>query len=106
MAPFDAERRTVFGCPVYFVNNNMLIGAHEDRIMLRLPDADQEKLFVAHPEAAPFEPMGRRMKEYVVLPDSLYNDEAVFEEWFRRAYAYVAALPPQERKGRRRSAAR
>jgi len=98
LVPFESERRTMFGCPVYFVRDNMFVGAYEDAVMLRLPEQDQSELFAAHPQAGPFEPMGRRMKEYVLLPGVLYNDEAIFDEWLRRAYSYVSSLPPKEKK--------
>jgi TfoX/Sxy family transcriptional regulator of competence genes len=98
LTSFDSERRTMFGCPVYFVKDNMFAGAHEDKVLLRLPQADQADLFAAHEQAVPFEPMGRRMREYVLLPDSLYGNEAVFEKWLKRSFEYVSSLPPKERK--------
>ena len=100
--PYETERRSMFGSPVHFINNNMFVGAHEDNIMLRLRSEDQDELFVAREEAMPFMPMGRRMKEYVLLPAVLYNDEAVLEEWLRRSHEYVSSLPPKEKKARRK----
>jgi TfoX/Sxy family transcriptional regulator of competence genes len=96
--PYETERRSMFGSPVHFINNNMFAGAHEDNIMLRLRPEDQDELFVAQEEAMPFMPMGRRMKEYVLLPAVLYNDEAVFEEWLKRSHDFVSSLPPKEKK--------
>jgi len=93
--PYQTERRSMFGCPVHFVNNNMFVGAHEDQIMLRLRPADQEELFAAHQEAEPFMPMGRRMKEYALLPQSLYGDESILGPWLQRSYEYVSSLPPK-----------
>jgi len=100
LAPFKAERRTMFGCPVYFVNNNMFVGAHEDNVMMRLSPDDQTALFAESTEATPFAPMGRRMKEYALLPAALYRNEATFEKWLQRSFAYVSALPPREVKGK------
>ena len=51
LVPFESERRTMFGCPVYFVRDNMFVGAYEDAVMLRLPEQDQSELFAAHPQA-------------------------------------------------------
>ena len=103
MVPYETERRSMFGCPVHFMSNNMCVGAHEDNIMLRLRPEDQDELFAAQEEAMPFMPMGRRMREYVLLPAVLYNDEVVFEEWLRRSHEYVSSLPPKEKKaGRKR----
>jgi len=49
--------------------------------MLRLKPEDQKRLFAEHDEAVPFEPMGRRMKEHVVLPPSVYYNS---EEMLKR----------------------
>jgi TfoX/Sxy family transcriptional regulator of competence genes len=104
VVPYQTERRSMFGCPVHFVNNNMFVGAYEDQIMLRLRPDEQAELFDVHPEAEPFMPMGRRMKEYAVLPRSLYENEAAFGPWLQRSYEYVSALPPQVKKaGRKKS---
>lgn len=104
VVPYQTERRFMFGSPVHFVNHNMFVGAHEDRIMLRLPAEAQAELFAAHPDAQPFEVMGRRMREYVLLPQSAYQDEPFFERWLRRSYAYTASLPTRPIKARKRKA--
>ena len=53
-----------------------------------------------YPAAKPFEPLkGRIMKEYIVVPESLYTDAKSFEEWLKRAHAYAASLPPKVKKG-------
>jgi len=47
----------------------------------------------------PFEPVkGRVMKEYVVLPDSLYNDPEKFQEMLRSSYEYVSSLLVKQKK--------
>lgn len=97
---FDVEPRKMFGSPVYFVKGNMLAGVHQDSIMLRLKPEDQEKLFAEHDEAAPFEPMGRRMKEYVVLPPSIYDNSDEMQKWLNISYDYVVSLPMKEKKKR------
>ncbi len=94
----------MFGCPVYFLNNNMFVGAHEDNIMLRLSPEDQDELLAENKEAMPFAPMGRRMKEYALLPPALYRDESVFEKWLQRSFAYASALPPKQKKDKKAKA--
>ena len=95
---FDVEFRKMFGSPVYFVKGNMFVGVHQDSIMLRLKPNDQEKLFAEHDEAAPFEPMGRRMKEYVLLPASVYDNNEELQKWLNISYDYVFSLPVKEKK--------
>lgn len=98
LGSFDVEPRKMFGSPVYFVKGNMFAGVHQDSIMLRLRPEDQKRLFAEHDEAAPFEPMGRRMKEYVVLPPSVYDNKEEMQKWLGVSYDYVVSLPIKEKK--------
>jgi TfoX/Sxy family transcriptional regulator of competence genes len=94
LAGFACEKRSMFGCPVYFVNGNMFAGLHQDNLFVRLPANDQKELFKAYDEASVFEPMaGRPMKEYAVIPESLYSDAQEFPRWLNRSFDYVASLP-------------
>jgi TfoX/Sxy family transcriptional regulator of competence genes len=97
VVPFPAQKRSMFGYPVWFVNNNMFAGLHQDNLFVRLSAIDQKELFAAYDEAAVLEPMpGRQMKEYAVLPESLYNDALEFARWLGRSHAYVSSLPPKQ----------
>ncbi len=99
MASFDVKKKKMFGCPVYFANENMISGVFETDIFIRLPEQDREKIISENDEVMPFEPVkGRVMKEYVVLPDSLYNDPEKFHELLRSSYEYVSSLPAKKRK--------
>ena len=61
----------MFGSKVYFVNNNMMCGVHQDDIFTRFSEQDKEDIFAYYDEASPFELMkGRTMKQYVVLSES------------------------------------
>jgi TfoX/Sxy family transcriptional regulator of competence genes len=98
MVPMS-ERRQMFGYPCAFVGGNMFMGLHEDRLVLRLPDADRDRIMARY-GAEPFQPMpGRAMKEYVVVPAALLADDDTLAVWVHRAYAYAAHLPPK-RKGK------
>ncbi len=101
--PFPAQKRTIFGCPAYTVNDNMFAGVHQDTIFIRLSEADREQYNRTQEGAAPFEPMlGRKMREYVVLTPDILADQARIEQWLDRAYQYAASLPPGGRKATRR----
>jgi TfoX/Sxy family transcriptional regulator of competence genes len=96
---FDCQKRMMFGCPAYFVNNNMFTGVHQDNIILRLSEDGQTEIRSKYDEASPFEPMkGRVMKEYVVLPEVLYSDSEDLNQWLNKSYEYVLSLPPKQRK--------
>jgi TfoX/Sxy family transcriptional regulator of competence genes len=90
LARYDCQRKPMFGSPVYWVNGNMFAGVHQNSLFLRLSEADRQAVFAATDEATPFEPMpGRPMREYVVLPETL------FPEWVERAHRYALTLPPK-----------
>ena len=93
-----AERRTMFGYPSVFLNGNMLACVFQDRIMLRLSEADRTEAIAAH-QAKPFEPSpGRAMKEYIELPPVITKDESAMQRWFERGRTYVATLPAKKPK--------
>jgi TfoX/Sxy family transcriptional regulator of competence genes len=98
--PADAgvERKKMFGCPAGFVNGSMFAGLHENRIVLRLPDADRERLRRDH-RAKPFGPMpGRMMKEWIVVPAGIAEDGCMLAKLIKGAFAHTASLPPKAKK--------
>lgn len=92
------ERRQMFGYPCAFLNGNMLTGLFEDRLMMRLSEADRTKA-AADLGARTFEPMkGRPMREYMELPAAVVGDRRKLGAWLRRAIAYVETLPAKKPK--------
>ena len=87
----DVQRRQMFGCPCAFVNGNMFAGVHEDRLMVRVPDAA-----AAHPAVI----MGRTMKEYALLPDAVGLSAKAMSDWIERGYRYTRGLPPKVAKAK------
>ena len=101
-AGLECEKKPMFGCPAYFVNRNMFAGAHEDKVMLRLSEADRDEIKARYDEVAAFEPMkGRPMREYVALPATVYDGEE-FDDWLRKSYEYASSLPPKAEKPKRK----
>ena len=99
-------RRIMFGYPTAFENGQLFTGLFQDTLFVRLAQTDRAQL-LAQKGAAPFAPMkGRPMKEYVVLPPAMLEDEESVKSWMRRALDYVRSLPPKKAKprARRRSA--
>ncbi len=88
-----AEPRKMFGYPCAFVNGNMFMGLHEERLILRLGDDERAKL-LAVKGAVTFEPMkGRPMREYVVVPPSVLKDGAALRGWVKKSLAFAESLP-------------
>lgn len=92
------ERRQMFGYPCAFVNGNKFPGLHEERLIVRLPEGQRAELLAAD-GAAVFEPTkGRPMREYVVVPPAMLDDEKALRTWMRRARDYAASLPAKVKK--------
>ena len=99
------ELRTMFGCPVVFVNGHMCLGAHEDRLFLRVGQEERAALEGRFDEVEPFDPKGGRpMREYVSLPEPLYGDEDLLAGWATRAGERLRAMPPKRPRPRRTGA--
>jgi TfoX/Sxy family transcriptional regulator of competence genes len=97
--PADArvERRKMFGYPAAFVNGNMMAGLHQENVILRLAEADRARLAAAG--GMPFEPTpGRRMREYMVLPDAMATDAKAMQVWLKQSFDFVARLPAKGAK--------
>lgn len=102
MEPFGAQKKTMFGSTVYFANDNMFVGVHEDHIFLRLPEAGRKELLARFNDAAQFEPMkGRPMREYMIIPPVLYEDKESFGLWVKQSMDHVMSLPIKPEKSKK-----
>ncbi len=91
----EADRRQMFGYPACFLRGHLFMSLYEDSLVLRMSEEDRTE-FRHRYDAAGFEPMpGRPMKEYVVVPETLRDADAV-DEWVRRAFAYADQLPAKK----------
>jgi len=88
----SVTRRPMFGYASAFVNGNMFAGTFQDTIVVRLADADRIA-FLQLKGAAPFEPMGHPMKEYVVVPASIVAKPKELGAWIERGHRYALSLP-------------
>ena len=96
---YPCEKKKMFGFPVYFINGNMFAGVHSDNLFIRLSAPDREEILRTFDEVSIFEPVeGRKMKEYVVIPDSVMGNPEILKEWMNRSFRYVSALPQKEKK--------
>jgi TfoX/Sxy family transcriptional regulator of competence genes len=99
------ERRKMFGYPAAFVNGNFFMGLFQDDLILRLPEEARAELLKMK-GARQFEPMpGRPMKEYVVVPSRLVDDQSALAPWITKSLAWASSLDPKKPKGRANKAA-
>lgn len=95
-----AVRRSMFGFPAAFLNGNMFMGLHQDALILRLGTGAEALLKL--PGARVFEPMpGRPMREYVVVPPSLYLDHDGLRKWVAQSLEYAASLKPKGKSAKK-----
>lgn len=90
------ECKMMFGARAAWVNGNMFMGTFEQDLVVRLPEDDRNKLAEAGGEQ--FAPMGRPMREYMLMPRDMHEDDAALGQWVERAYAFVVTMPPKVRK--------
>jgi TfoX/Sxy family transcriptional regulator of competence genes len=74
------------------VNGNLFAGIFQDAIVVRLADSDRAALLKVK-GAAPFEPMGRPMKEYLVVPPAVVTKPKELAAWIERGHGYGLTLP-------------
>ncbi len=107
-APEDPRvtRKPMFGYPAMFVNGNMFAGTFQDKVVVRLAEADRAELLTRR-GAQQFEPMaGRPMKEYVVVPPAIVARTAELRAWIERALSHAAALPAKKSATKKTAAAK
>lgn len=89
------ERRKMFGGLALFLNGHMFAAVHGAKIVLRMSEQDRAEA-QAKSGALPFEPLpGRVMKEYVVVPESVWSDPDSLDSWMSKSVEFVGALPPK-----------
>lgn len=92
------DERKMFGCPAFFVNDNMTAGVHQRNIIMRLSEGDRAEFLETY-DARLFEPFeGKPMREYVAVPPSVAEDDALFGGWLDRSIAYTTTVPPRRKR--------
>ncbi|HME55173.1 MAG TPA: TfoX/Sxy family protein [Candidatus Lokiarchaeia archaeon] len=99
MKDVPCQYRKMFGYPAYFINGNMFIGMFADKIFIRLSKEDIAELQGTHDDITPFEPVsGRAMKDYVVLPPEIYQDEELFTSLIAKSVEHTSSLLEKKKK--------
>lgn len=97
------KKKPMFGCPVYFVNDNMWTGVKGGVVFIRLSEDDRNAIQKDCDEVTPFEPRPNFfMREYVAVPDDKLSDHLFIKKWLDSSYSYTAALPPKVRKEKKK----
>jgi TfoX/Sxy family transcriptional regulator of competence genes len=89
----NVEEKKMFGGLGFLLNGNLLVGAREDSLLVRVgPEQSDEALQEAH--VSEFKITGRgTMKGWVVVAlEGVQNDDQL-NGWIQRALKFVGALP-------------
>lgn len=99
MAAFPAATtRKMFGYPCAFVNGYLTTGLFAESMFVRLSPGDEAKL-LRSAGARPFEPIpGRRMRGYVVVPETFLSSERNLRTWIGSAIEFSQSLPKKSKK--------
>ena len=98
MKDVPCEKRPMFGYPAYFINRHMFIGLFQRSVFIRLSQDQLARLQAKHGAICNLEPMpGKPMKDYYVLPESVYANGKIFKEAIVRSAEYTSSLPPKEK---------
>lgn len=95
------EIKPMFGNVAAFVNGNMFMGLFGSDVGVRLTENDRSSLLDVE-GAGPFGPEERPMGEYVALPHGWRDDAERTADWCQRALEHVAALPPKQKKPKKK----
>jgi TfoX/Sxy family transcriptional regulator of competence genes len=89
--------RKMFGFPCAFSNDQMFLYVYHDGLVLRLGESDRQKSL--EQGATPFAPKGGRgMREYVVMPEDIVQNNAEREKWVTKSLEFVQTLPAKSKK--------
>jgi TfoX/Sxy family transcriptional regulator of competence genes len=91
------EKRKMFGCPCAFVNGNMFFGVFQDQLFLRMGENLRQYLS-EDIQFEPMAPMGRIMKEYVLIPPDLRTDPVRLLNLVQKSLIHALSLPPKIKK--------
>jgi TfoX/Sxy family transcriptional regulator of competence genes len=88
------DLKMMFSYPAAFANGYLYAGLFGPTVFVQLDETLGKKL-LAIKGATPFDPMqrGAAFRKYVVLPDSMLEDEEEILCWMRHAFAHVMSLP-------------
>ncbi len=84
--------KPMFGGRAWLMNGNLLCGARDDGMLVRL-GADRDGWALKTPGIAPMISRGRAMRGWVRAAPEAYGDDALRRKLLDAALAFVRALP-------------
>jgi TfoX/Sxy family transcriptional regulator of competence genes len=81
----------MFGHPAYYVVDKLFASLYMDAVCVKLPEARVKEL-IKKEGYAPFQPMGRKMREWILITHKNSNDYLKDKAIFQESVEYVTSL--------------
>lgn len=88
-----AEKR-MFGGVSFLFNRHLCVGVRKGELIVRL-GVGQEAESLGLPGVRPFDITGRPMRGWVMIDQSVLNDDEVLAEWVEKGIRLCRTLPPK-----------
>jgi TfoX/Sxy family transcriptional regulator of competence genes len=88
------REQKMFGGIAFMWRGNMLVGVHEDRLLIRVPREETDAA-LKQPRVHPFDITGRPMSGWLSIEADAAKTARDLARWIARSRAHVATLPPK-----------
>ena len=87
----------MYGHPAYYVGGKLFASLFMEGVCVKVPESLKKELLDKE-EIVPFEPMGRKMREWILINRKKSEDYLKDKEIFEKSLEYVASLANIELK--------
>ena len=81
----------MYGYPAYYVGGKLFASLYDKGVCVKLPESRVKELLLED-GIVPFEPMGRKMREWILIVHKNSDDYLKDKEIFQESIAYVTSL--------------
>jgi len=81
----------MFGHPAYYVGGKLFASLYMEGVCLKVPESLKNEL-LKRKDVVPFEPMGKKMREWIQINGSKSEDYLKDREIFDKSIEFVASL--------------
>ena len=87
----------MYGHPAYYVGGKLFASLFMEGVCVKVPESLKDEL-LKKDEIVPFEPMGRKMREWILINHKNSNDYLKNQDIFEKSLEYVASIANIENK--------
>jgi hypothetical protein len=81
----------MYGHPAYYVGGKLFASLYMEGVCVKVPEQFKDEL-LTRKEIVPFEPMGRKMREWILINRSKSEDYLKDQDIFEKSIEFVASL--------------